>query len=240
MTRNGIGDAAALLCAVVALIVGNPRSSSAQHGARSYRVVSVAVPAELQASAEVTYEVVPTGTAPIISRRQGTLVPARDHAVLVTLGVPVDAPAGSTRLAFVVFSAPDVTPIRTPINLDVDPSVRIAASADRRVQGAHPGDRVELHFDVKNVGNVTDTVVLSVSAPTGWEAIIEGARDTVLTLGATAERTVRVTVPPTAGEGASSVDLVVSSRRGEERVRATTSIEVTATRGPRQADGLML
>jgi SdrD B-like protein len=194
---------------------------------RSFRVVTVAVPSELEGGARVRYDVIPTGQGTILGSRTGVLDGhSTSTGVVLTVGVPAAALGGRTRVAVVRFAVADRAPVGVPIELDVAATSRIDVIPRRPMRGAQRGDRIELSFAIRNGGNVRDTIDLSVEAPASWSTRFADAPRIVLQPGEWAERTILAIVPTTSDLGDFGVALVATARGGA-RARGITMVEVT-------------
>ena len=194
---------------------------------RSFRVVAVAVPAELRGSGHARYDVRPTGSATILGTKSGVLDgQAASTGVVLTIGVPAAAIGGRTRIAAVRFAAEGRTAVVVPIDLDVAGISRIEVTPRRPMRGAQRGDRLELAFTIRNTGNVRDTITLAVEAPASWSTRFAEPPRIVLEPGESVERTILVTVPTTSDLGDFDV-AIVASARGGARGRGLTTVEVT-------------
>ena len=191
---------------------------------RSFRVVTVALPAELARAGKVVYEVVGSGSVSLLGARSGTI--SGGGAVVLTIGVPASASAGMTRAGFVRFVAPGIQAVRAPIDVDVTRIARIEVTPTQAMRGARPGDRLELAFTILNRGNLLDTLDLEIDAPPMWNAHVAGAPHLVLARGESVERSVTAAIPLAADLGDVAVTMIVRSHSGERAV-ASAIVEVT-------------
>lgn len=191
---------------------------------RSFRVVTVTVPAELRATRKIAYDVVADGSISLLGARHGTI--AGSSAVMLTVGVPATAAAGRTRAGFVRFVADGRPAVRAPIDVEVNRIARVTVTATQTMRGAHPGDRVELAFTILNAGNQLDTLALSLEAPARWNARIVGAPRFALQRGESIERSVAATIPLSADLGDGAITLVATTQ-SRERAFASSIVEVS-------------
>lgn len=202
MSKSALRFALAWLVLLVAAV---PQAASAIAPARAHRVppvhvagaprslvtLAVPVPAQLAAGGDVTYRVERTGYAELLGRLEGTVMPgAGSRQVMLTLRVPADARVGLLDVADVEFTAPDGSVIIVPIILRV-PAVRVL-----RLQAPPPhfqlrqGDRLELTFVVRNLGNAPERATVSFTPPPGWP--LRGDEQVVVPVGPFEDREVRV------------------------------------------------
>lgn len=196
---------------------------------RSFRIVSVAIPAELGTVDHVQYAVTVTGSATILGPREGSIVAGSASSGLVlTVGVPAAALGGRTRVAVVRFvAAGGRAAVRVPIELEVAGVSRIEITPKRPMRGAQRGDRVDVSFSIRNTGNIRDTIELTVDAPGSWSTRFTEPPRVVLEPGESIERTIIVNVPTNADLGDFGIALVAVARAGGSGARGTTTIEVT-------------
>jgi hypothetical protein len=203
---------------------------------RSYQVVSVAVPAEIAAGQAVSFSIEPTGRAPILGPRRGTIDPASRSAVVVTVGIPGNMLAGQVTVAHVTFTSPGVAPIRVPLDLVIPVVPQVEVRVARERVGGAAGRTMSLRFAVKNAGNADDTLDVVASGPGDWDVRIVGTPQLVLHPGESEQRELRVSIPTSAGLGEGIVTLVTSSHM-VERARGTAVVEIGGAyaHGPRTA-----
>lgn len=194
---------------------------------RSFRVLSIPVPADLAGARGVRYEVQSTGLASILGSKSGTVGAGTSGAgaVVLTIGVPASAMGGQARVALVRFTAEGRASIRVPIELQVAGIPRIDITPRRPMRGAQRGDRLELSFSIRNAGNVRDTIDLAVDAPASWTARFSEPPHVALEPGEFVERTVRITVPTMSDLGDFGVAIVATDRAGTQ-ARGVTVVEV--------------
>lgn len=194
---------------------------------RSFHVVTVPIPPELQRAGTVRFDVTRTGGATVLGSTSGTLDPrAASSAVVLTIGVPAVATGGRARVAVVRLAADGYAALRVPVELDVAGIARLEITPKRPMHGAQRGDRVEVSFEIRNVGNVRDTIDVSVDAPPSWSIRFSEPPHVVLGPGESVERTIFVNVPTLSDLGDFGVALVATSRAGG-RARGLATIEVT-------------
>ncbi len=210
---NGPGDEREVASVVVAAVTP-----------RSFRVVNVAVPADLVGARKVAYDVVAGGNISLLGARHGTT--SGGSVVMLTVGVPATAPAGRTRAGFVRFAVDGQTAVRAPIDVEVTRVARVTVTATQPMRGAHPGDRVELAFTILNAGNQLDTLDLDIEAPPLWNARLVGAPRLALQRGESIERSIAATIPLAADLGDGAITLVARSRSGD-RAFASSIVEVS-------------
>jgi hypothetical protein len=212
---------------------------------RTLVTMAVAVPAELREAARIVYQVEMTGTVEVVGQLEGVL----DHtsrvgstrAVYLTLRVPADALVGLLDVADVTFSAPDGRAVVVPIILRV-PAVRsIHVAGTREVRALRGGDRVELAYLVRNLGNSIEVLDLRVQAPGGWPLRLTGrsSRVSVAPHGET-EFSFVVTVPPGTGAGDFSVTTQLRNiAREDSAVVGATSATLRVFDGEDRVPGLV-
>ena len=218
---------------------------------RSVRVVRVDLPAELRHVDSVQFRITPVGTGSITSAREGVLEAGRQR-VIFTVVVPTDAPAGPMPVADVRFDVIETQPtasdgydptwlatwresseaepttarttdaIIVPVILDITPVHRVQLSTDAAMVHALAGRRDRVLVRVRNEGNITDTIALDVSAPSGWRARLDESAPLVLSAGATATRTVLLTPPVTYRDGVN--ELVVQHRSAHTSASLTVPL----------------
>ncbi len=88
---------------------------------RSFRIVTVPVPAALPADREVQFEIVAAGPVTLLGALRGALPPARGEVrvVVFTAGLPARARAGVTPVARVRLSVAGGAVVDVPVELDV-------------------------------------------------------------------------------------------------------------------------
>jgi hypothetical protein len=194
---------------------------------RSFRVVSVPIPAELTGtSGAIQYSVVPVGSLRILGAKQGSIaITSSRRDVVFTIAIPSSASAHRVAVGYVTFSAPGVPQVRVPVNLEVTPVYRITMEAKRDVVGVHPGQRVTLGFSLQNDGNTDDTLTVALRAPDGWGAKAANWARVVVPTGAHVDHNVTVSVPPDVGTGSWFIDLV-ATRGTREVARSQAALEV--------------
>jgi len=211
---------------------------------RSFRIVTVPVPAAFPADREVRFEIVSVGPAAILGTRSGALPPARGEVrvVVFTAGLPARARAGATPIARVRLSVPGGATVEVPVELDV---ARVPGAGVRLTRGlvaVHRGTRFSLGYLLTNTGNAPDSLDVGLTAPSGWQVQGPAPRHTLEADG-TAHGAITVTVPEGTATGAARLRLVVRGSGGE-RARADAVIEVVdpdavgATYAPRLTGGI--
>lgn len=195
---------------------------------RSIQIVAVPVPRELPATQPVTYEVVPTGAAAILSPLQGAIPPGGDTAarrVIVTVRVPSGAAAGPLPVGAVRFSAGQGEGIEVRVTLII---ARIRGAAVTLTQDLYPvrqGDAALIRYGVVNRGNAPDTFALVGSAPPGWIVTGSGAVYT-LKQGERREGTLTVRVPRNQGTTTARVELALGNTEATVRSDVGAYVEV--------------
>jgi hypothetical protein len=193
---------------------------------RSFRVVTVELPGEFAGQSAVSYAIVGTGSASFLGARSGTVgTRAASRAVVVTIGVPATALGGLSRIGFVRFIADGRPPVRVPLDLQVTGTSRIEITPRQRLRGGRPGDRIDLSFTISNLGNVRDTVDLTVDAPPSWRTQLTGPPRVVLQPGESVERTIVVAIPTISDLGEFGVGLVAKTQGGAQ-ARGITAVGV--------------
>ena len=194
---------------------------------RSFRVVTVAIPAALRRAERVRYDVERIGGATILGSETGSLDPrSPSSSVVLTLGVPAGALGGRARVAMVRFTADGRVALDVPIELDVAGRSRIDVTPRRAMRGAQRGDRIDMSFSIRNAGNVRDTIDLVVAAPPAWSTRFTEPSHIALAPGEMVERTIVVLVPTLCDLGDFGV-AIVATGRGGERARGLATVEVT-------------
>ena len=192
-----------------------------------FTVLGIPVPAVIADAPMVRYELEPAPGIATLSARRGT-VPAGDRrTLLVTIGLQQKMAAGRLPLGQVRFEAFGRPDVLVPIEAEVLVVRRLMFLPTRDLVAARPGETVRLSWRVANMGNAAETLTPQLLADAGWT---HDAKDLPATLslapGATADLTIRVSVPPVAFPGAHRV-LLALNEQGEVRVRGDAFVEVS-------------
>jgi len=183
---------------------------------RSLVTLVVAVPAEVQEAARLRFEVQVSGSLEVLGRLEGDLqrgLDGRFRPVLLTLRVPSDALVGLLDVADVVFTADDGRVVVVPIVLRV-PAVRESRlTGAKEVRDLRPGDRLELAFQVRNLGNTPEIFEVDVKAPTDWSVRARESRTVTVPAFGAAEVNVGLRIPPFLNAGSFAV--TVGLRRAD-------------------------
>ena len=200
----------------------------------TYQVVAVRAPVSLSADRNVTFQVLPDGTAPVLGRLHGELAAGSDadRVVVLTVGVPAAARAGRQEVARVRFSGAAGSAIEVPVEVDVARVRRASLVVAQALFATRVGGRVALRYRLTNTGNAVDSFSVRATGPARWPAV--PARGYVLQAGTLAEAEVTLTVPRGASTGSSPVQFVVSNGAGE-MTRARATVEVVDD-GPRRGE----
>ena len=203
------------------------RAVVASGAPRSYQVVSIAVPDQLAGVSNVEMEIVPHEGFAILGPRKRFLNVNgnRKGRVGVTIGIPADALAGRLPAAEARFSAPGLTTLVVPIEIDVSLIREIKLRLRTGPTNGQAGDDVIVPFDIVNSGNSRETVDAKFSLPSGWSA--RDLRQTAIVIepGQTAKRRVRLAIPPLSSTGSSFVRVDLRSS-GETLASETMTVEV--------------
>ena len=193
---------------------------------RSFRIVTVPVPAALRADREVQFEIVAAGPVTILGALRGALPAARGEVrvVVFTAGLPARARAGVTPVARVRLSVAGGAVVDVPVELDVARIPGAGVRLTRGLMAVHRGTRFDLGYLLTNTGNGTDSLDVGLTVPSGWQVQGPTPRH-VLEPDGTAQGTISVTVPEGTATGAARLRLVVRGSGGE-RTRADAVIEV--------------
>jgi hypothetical protein len=211
---------------------------------RSFRIVTVPVPAVLPGHRVVRFEIVPAGTVTLLGALDGTLLPTRggDRVVVFTAVLSARARAGVTKIAHVRWSVAGGPVLDVPVELEVARVPGADVKLTRGLVAVHPGGRLGVGYLLTNTGNAPDSLEVALTVPKGWQVRGPVPRH-VLEPDGTAQGTITVTVPRAASTGAARLRLVVRSSDGE-RTSADAGIEVvdrdapTATYAPRLTAGV--
>ena len=214
---------------LLALALGAAATAGAQAvraaGAPStYQVVAVPVPAALPADRSVAFQILPSGTDPVLGKLHGE-IPAGSGAgrvVVLTVGVPAGARAGREEVARVRFSFAG-SAIEVPVELEVARVRRASLVVAQAVVATRVGGRTALRYRLTNTGNAVDSFSVRATGPARWPAV--PVRAYVVQAGSLVEAAVTLTVPRGASTGSSHIELVVSNGAGEI-TRAQATIEV--------------
>jgi hypothetical protein len=197
---------------------------------RSFQIIEVTIPPAIASTQSIPYTVEPSGSTPVVSRRSGTIEPAKPGApvgprsLLVTFSIPKHAPAGMVEVARVRFFPPGGTPIEVPVNVLVDASEAIQLTVGEALHGVHAGERFLLTYRVTNLGNTPETVEVKAVLPAGWTLYATGAA-TRLGINGMIEQQMTIGVPLNAGTGASNLRLVAYAN-GAPVSTAEASVDV--------------
>jgi hypothetical protein len=210
---------------------------------RSLVTLVVAVPAEVQEAARLRYEVQVSGSLEVLGRLDGELqrgIDGRFRPVLLTLRVPSDALVGLLDVAEVLFVADDGRVVVVPIVLRV-PSVRDSRlSGAKEVRDLRPGDRLELAFQVRNLGNAPETFDVDIKAPTDWSVRARESRTVTVPAFGAADVNVGLRIPPFLNAGSFAV--TVGIRRagsGDTTLVASARTSLRIREAERKPEGLL-
>jgi len=221
-----------------------PSAVRAAAAPRSFRIVTVPVPAAFPADREVRFDIVPTGPVAILGSLTGALppTPGEPRVVAFTAGLPARARAGVTPIARVRLSVPDGATVDVPVELDVARVPGAGVRLTRALVAVHRGTRFSVGYVLTNTGNAPDSLDVGLTAPSGWQVQGPVPRHTLEPDG-TAQGSIAVTVPEGTATGAARLRLVIRDSEGE-RTRTDAVIEVVdpaasaATYAPRLTAGL--
>lgn len=159
---------------------------------RSLVTLAVPLPADFPDSLSVSYRVERTGEAELLGRMEGIVTAGGTRQVMLTLRVPADARVGLLDVADVQFLREDGEVAVVPIILRV-PAVRVLRLiAPPSHSGLRQGDRLELTFVLRNLGNAPERAVVAFTPPPSWS--VRGDADVTVSVGPFEEREVRVRV----------------------------------------------
>ncbi|WKW11960.1 hypothetical protein Strain138_001231 [Pseudogemmatithrix spongiicola] len=169
---------------------------------RSLVTLVVPVPQDLADAERVQFEVVLSGAVAVMGRLTGDLLRSERGGVqplLLTLRVPSTALIGLLDVADVVFAVEDGRSVAVPIILRV-PAVRsVIVSGLREVRDLESGDRVELVYRVRNLGNAVERLRVEIAANPALAArSLDGPQVSLAPYGE-ATVTVALRVPPANG-----------------------------------------
>ena len=176
---------------------------------RTVQFARATVPPGIPRAAAVRYAIVPTGEAPLVTRElTGVLPPGDARGVLVSFSIPARSLAGTLPVATVRYTTAGGATASTAVQATVTPVRAMAMTVLQAVRGARPGESLDIAYRVSNLGNVTDTAILTLQLPHGW-AVQRGADTVRVTIapGSAVERTARVTVGRTASTGSYTIRL---------------------------------
>ena len=130
----------------------------------SFQVISVPIPEPFRQQPAVNFVVEPVGTVTVLSRRTGDISATGARSVLVTIGVPRTANAGTQLAARLIFAAGDESR-EIPLLIDVS-AVRAVSLLVPDVLSSRPGGAVvELDMTATNRGNAEDTLQWRLELP---------------------------------------------------------------------------
>jgi len=170
---------------------------------RSFVTVPVPVPVTMQDLEEVEYVVRVRGGAALIGSPSGRLAVQRaaSRALVITLRVPADLPAGQFEIAEIEFRANGRASVIQPVTVQI-PRVRaLVVTGAREFNALRPGDRLEVVYRVVNDGNAPETVVPVLVTPDGWSVRVTSERFLLVPRHGEADITAIVTVPASARVG---------------------------------------
>jgi hypothetical protein len=212
---------------------------------RTLVTMAVPIPGELRDAPRVAFMVEMTGPVEVVGRLEGILEsvsPNRSaRSVMITLRIPADALVGLLDVADVTFTAPDGRTVVVPIILRV-PAVRsIRVSGAREIRALRGGDRVELVYQVQNLGNAVEIFDASVASPAGW--VLRLPRSMRVTVAPHSETEVAFVVGVPSGVNAG--DYIVSTSlspvgRPDSVVTASAATYLRVLESDAQIPGLML
>lgn len=207
---------------------------------RSLVTLVVPVPSDVESADRVHYQVALSGGAEVLGRLTGELV-QRDgqRSILLTLRVPAVAPVGLLDVADVVFTAEDGTSVVVPIILRVPAVQALRLSGLRELTALYGGDRIELAYNVQNLGNADERLRVRVTAPDQWSTRVEDGESVLVPAYGTGTVVVRLRVPPV--QSAGSYNIVVQldrQARGDSLPAATASTLLRVNEPVRQGEVL--
>ena len=170
---------------------------------RSFVTVPVPVPTAMQELDAVEYIVRVRAGVSMIGSPSGTLAVQRaaSRALVITLRVPADLPAGLFELAEVEFRASGRQSVIQPVTAQIARVRSLVITGASEFDDLRPGDRVEAVYRVVNDGNAPEAVNAVVLAPEGWSVRLASARFVVVPRNGEAEVTAVITVPTSARVG---------------------------------------
>lgn len=170
---------------------------------RSFVTIPVPVPAAMQDLDAVEYVVRLRAGVSMIGSPSGTLAVQRaaSRALVITLRVPADLPAGPFELAEVEFRASGRPSIVQPVSAQIARVRSLVITGAREFDDLRPGDRLEAVYRVVNDGNAPEAVNAVVLAPEGWSVRLASARFMVVPRSGEAEVAAVITVPTNARVG---------------------------------------
>lgn len=210
MTRRGLGLLVALGCALAV-----PRPAAARPDDdrrlpaivvdaedRAVVVVAVELPEELREVRLVRWSARVRGGATIIGRSEGMIAEAIDapRRFLLTLRLPPDPHAGIAELAEITFRGGE-TPVVLPISVRVELRRQLIVSGPSLLADLHPGDRLELPYRIRNLGNAPETLLVRVQGPAKWTVRPQLPQRLVVERRQEAEFVATVAIPMSAGVG---------------------------------------
>jgi hypothetical protein len=190
---------------------------------RSFQIARIPVPPEMTDAERVDFEVRAVNEFSIVGKSRGSVEPRRNPDVLVTIGVPGAARAGTRAAAYMLFRTASLE-VEVPIEMTVIPIYGLMVHAPEQLTNLRAGDQFDLQLRIQNRGNVLDTVTIAVELPVGWRI---NARDTTrITVPGytTLDRVLRIGIPINSGTGSFFVRTFARSR--EARAQALTTLTV--------------
>jgi hypothetical protein len=168
----------------------------------SLHVIGIDIPEELRGR-DVKYTFVRLNTFGVLGRLEGTIAAGADRRALgLSISIPPTAAAGRTTVGVMRFTcASGCETVEVPVVVDVLPSYALRISATRSLIGSHSGARVRSDVTVRNDGNATEQVYVTLEVPNDWRSRVITPQPTRIDAGASATVEFEILIAESASEG---------------------------------------
>lgn len=165
-------------------------------------VIAIDIPEELRGR-DIKYSFVRLNTFGVMGRLEGSVAADADRRALgFTIAIPATAAAGRTTVGVMRFTCASVCEtIEIPVVVDVLPSYALRVSVVRSLFGSHSGGRVRGEVTVRNDGNASEHVYLSLEVPNDWRSRIITPQPIRIDAGASATAEFDILIAESASEG---------------------------------------
>jgi hypothetical protein len=193
---------------------------------RSLVTIAVAPPAEVREALALRYDVKITGAVGVLGRLEGVVerdADGRFRPLLLTLRVPSDALVGLLDAADVEFTTDDGRVVVVPVVVRVPAVRQVEMRGTKELRDLDRGDRLELVYQVHNLGNAPESFAATVRVPTGWMGRARTPDSVVVAAHSSAEVSVGLRVPPLVNAGSFAVTIELRRRDSGDSTAVVTS-----------------
>jgi uncharacterized membrane protein len=168
----------------------------------------------------------------LVTETPVTLLPGTSATIVLTVGIPEDAAAGTEDITSVTATSHGVGNVSNTVanTTSVNPIYALALAPNNSQSGVSGHTLVYTHT-LTNLGNSTDTFAITTSNIAGFDVALISPTPVTLTAGASTTVELTVTIPPTTPGGTNDITTVTATSQGNTNVSGT-AVNVTTAISP--------